>query len=235
MEKNRDINIKPGKFRIPVVVPRRNGIDAISVLDLDDRMKYIYSGLIVADTIDGYILELINDTKRSNLYRQGFKGSLNEMKRRIDKYKSIMYDSVCITESSKRELTSNLDTLDDEFGNDIKILFHSIKRYVQKFIDNPDHVTCIARASIINVLSGYSIMNDEKVSRIMSKVMMRDVCLDDVNIKAINFESKKFTGYFASIYGEVDIDLNNCDEIFTAFSIIDKKMNKIHEILKQTA
>lgn len=229
------INIKPGKFRIPVVVPRRNGIDAISVLDLDDRMKYIYSGLIVADTIDGYILELINDTKRSNLYRQGFKRSLNEMKRRIDKYKSIMYDSVCITESSKRELTSNLDTLDDEFGNDIKILFHSIKRYVQKFIDNPDHVTCIARASIINVLSGYSIMNDEKVSRIMSKVMMRDVCLDDVNIKAINFESKKFTGFFASIYGEVDIDLNNCDEIFTAFSIIDKKMNKIHEILKQTA
>lgn len=228
------INIKPGKFRIPVVVPR-NGIDAISVLDLDDRMKYIYSGLIVADTIDGYILELINDTKRSNLYRQGFKGSLNEMKRRIDKYKSIMYDSVCITESSKRELTSNLDTLDDEFGNDIKILFHSIKRYVQKFIDNPDHVTCIARASIINVLSGYSIMNDENVSRIMSKVMMRDVCLDDVNIKAINFESKKFTGLFASIYGEVDIDLNNCDEIFTAFSIIDKKMNKIHEILKQTA
>lgn len=229
------INIKPGKFRIPVVVPRRNGIDAISVLDLDDRMKYIYSGLIVADTIDGYILELINDTKRSNLYRQGFKGSLNEMKRRIDKYKSIMYDSVCITESSKRELTSNLDALDDEFGNDIKILFHSIKRYVQKFIDNPDHVTCIARASIINVLSGYSIMNDKKVSRIMSKVMMRDVCLDDVNIKAINFESKKFTGYFASIYGEVDIDLNNCEEIFTAFSIIDKKMNKIHEILKQTA
>lgn len=229
------INIKPGKFRIPVVVPRRNGIDAISVLDLDDRMKYIYSGLIVADTIDGYILELINDTKRSNLYRQGFKRSLNEMKRRIDKYKSIMYDSVCITEQAKLELTSNLDTLDDEFGNDIKILFHSIKRYVQKFIDNQDHVTCIARASIINVLSGYSIMNDEKVSRIMSKVMMRDVCLDDVNIKAINFESKKFTGYFASIYGEVDIDLNNCDEIFTAFSIIDKKMNKIHEILKQTA
>lgn len=229
------INIKPGKFRIPVVVPRRNGIDAISVLDLDDRMKYIYSGLIVADTIDGYILELINDTKRSNLYRQGFKGSLNEMKRRIDKYKSIMYDSVCITESSKRELTSNLDTRDDELGNDIKILFHSIKRYVQGFIDNTDHVTCIARASIINVLSGYSIMNDEKVSRIMSKVMMRDVCLDDVNIKAINFESKKFTGFFASIYGEVDIDLNNCEEIFTAFSIIDKKMNKIHEILKQTA
>lgn len=234
MEKIRDINIKPGKFRIPVVVPR-SGIDAISVMGLDNRKKYIYSGLIVADTIDGYILELINDTKRCDLYRQGFKGSLNEMNRRIDKYKSIMYDSVCITESSKRELTSNLDTLDDEFGNDIKILFHSIKRYVQKFIDNPDHVTCIARASIINVLSGYSIMNDEKVSRIMSKVMMRDVCLDDVNIKAINFESKKFTGFFASIYGEVDIDLNNCEEIFTAFSIIDKKMNKIHEILKQTA
>lgn len=228
------INIKTGKFRIPVVVPR-SGIDAISVMGLDNRKKYIYSGLIVADTIDGYILELINDTKRSNLYRQGFKRSLNEMKRRIDKYKSIMYDSVCITEQAKLELTSNLDTLDDEFGNDIKILFHSIKRYVQKFIDNQDHVTCIARASIINVLSGYSIMNDEKVSRIMSKVMMRDVCLDDVNIKAINFESKKFTGLFASIYGEVDIDLNNCDEIFTAFSIIDKKMNKIHEILKQTA
>ena len=88
------INIKPGKFRIPVVVPRRNGIDAISVLDLDDRMKYIYSGLIVADSIDGYILELINDTKRCNLYRQGFKRSLNEMKRRIDKYKSIMSASL---------------------------------------------------------------------------------------------------------------------------------------------
>lgn len=228
------INIKPGKFRIPVIVPR-SGIDAISVLDLDDRMKYIYSGLIVADTIDGYILELINDTKRCDLYRQGFKRSLNEMKRRIDKYKSIMYDSVCITEQAKLELTSNLDTLDDEFGNDMKVFFHSIKRYVQKFVCNPDHATCIARVSIINVLSGYSILNDEKLSRIMSKIMMRDVCLNDINIKAINFESKKFTGYFASIYGDVDIDLNKCDEIFMAFSIIDKKMNKIHEILKQTA
>ena len=59
--------------------------------------------------------------------------------------------------------------------------------------------------------------------------------MNDINIKAINFESKKFTGYFASIYGDVDIDLNKCDEIFMAFSIIDKKMNKIHEILKQTA
>ena len=48
------INIKPGKFRIPVVVPR-SGIDAISVMGLDNRKKYIYSGLIVADTIDGYI------------------------------------------------------------------------------------------------------------------------------------------------------------------------------------
>ena len=151
------INIKPSKFRIPVVVPRRNGIDAISVLDLDDRVKYIYSGLIVADTIDGYILELINDTKRCDLYRQGFKRSLNEMKRCIERYKSIMYRSVCITESAKRELASNLDTLDDEFGNDMKVFFHSIKRYVQKFVCNPDHATCIARVSIINVLSGYSI------------------------------------------------------------------------------
>ena len=68
------INIKPGKFRIPVVIPR-SGIDAISVMGLDNRKKYIYSGLIVADTIDGYILELINDTKRCDLYRQGFKRS----------------------------------------------------------------------------------------------------------------------------------------------------------------
>lgn len=206
MEKISDINIKPSKFRIPLIVPRVNGIDAISVMGLDDQRNYIYSGLIVADTIDGYILELINDTKRSNLYRQGFKGSLNEMKRRIDKYKSIMYNSVCLTESARYELTNYLDILDDEFGNDMKILFHSINRYVQKFIRNPDHVTCIARASVINVLSGYSIMNDEKVSRIMSKVMMRDVCLNDINIKAINFESKKFTGFFASIHGEADID-----------------------------
>lgn len=131
------INIKPDKFRIPVVVPRRNGIDAISVLDLDDRMKYIYSGLIVADTIDGYILELINDTKRCDLYRQGFKRSLNEMKRRIDKYKSIMYKSVCITDSAREELVNNLDTLDDEFGNDMRILFHSIKRYVRSSSATP--------------------------------------------------------------------------------------------------
>lgn len=228
------INVLPGKIRVPVVVPATNGLNAISALDIDDRVKYIYSGLIATDTIDGYILELISDTKRCNLYKQGFKRSINEMKRRVDNYKSIMYRSVYITESARNELTNNLDTLDDEFRNDIKILFHSIKRYVQKFIDNPDHVTCIARASIINILSGYSIMNDEKLSRIMSKVMFRDVCLNDNNIKAINFESKKYTGYFASIYGDVDIDLNKCEEIFTAFSIIDKKMNKIHEMIKQT-
>lgn len=230
----KQINITPSKIRVPIVMPKCSKRQIIEALSVDDRMKYIYSGLAVADMIDGYILELTGDTKKCGLFKQGFKRALNEMRRRIDSYKVIMYNSSYFNDKLRQELADNLDTLDDSFGHDIKILFHSIKRYVDKFINNPDHATCIARASVIELLSQYSMINDNKVSMLMSKATGRNIHLEDANIKGINFQARKFIGSFALLYGEVDINLNDCEEVFTAFSIIDKKMNRIHELLKQT-
>lgn len=231
----KQINITPSKIRVPILVSQASKRQAIEVLTTDERMKYIYSGLAIADTIDGYILELAEDTKKCGLFRQGFKGAINEMQRRIESYKVIMYRSSYFTDSIRRELANSLDTLDDSFRHDMKILFHSIKRYVEKFINNPDHSTCIARASVIEILSQYSIMQDNRVSRAISNAIGRSIHLKDANIKGINFQARKFIGDFASIHGEVDINLDNCEEIYTAFVIIDKKMNRVHELLKQTA
>ena len=233
MEIRKNIKIKPENVRIPVFMP--GNVNPLEAIDIDDRMRFVYSGLIMADTIDGYLVELELDTKRCGLYKQSFKASLNEMKRSIERYKSIMYKSVCITDSAREELVNNLDTLDDELNNDMRILFHSIKRYVQKFVSDTDHATCIARCSLIDILSSYSIMNDQKMSRILSNFTFRDLSLEDKNIKAISFQSRKYIGAFASLYGNVDIDLNDCEEIYMAFSIMDKKMSKVHEFLKQTA
>lgn len=121
MKKIEDIKIKPDKVRVPLFTP--GNVNPLEAIDIDDRMRFVYSGLIMADTIDGYLVELELDTKRCGLYKQSFKASLNEMKRSIERYKSIMYKSVCITDSAREELVNNLDTLDDEFGNDMRILY----------------------------------------------------------------------------------------------------------------
>ena len=227
------INITPSKTRVPIAMPKAKQI--IEALDYDDRMKYIYSGLAIADTIDGLVLELINDTENAGLFRQGFKGALNEMRKRIESYKVIMFRSSYFNDNLRQELSDNLDKLDDSFNHDMKILFHSIKRYVEKFIGNTDHATCIARASVIELLSQYSIINDTRVSNAMSNVTGRNIHLEDYNIKGVNFQSRKYIGHFASMHGEMDINLNDCDEVYTAFDIINKKMNRIHELIKQTA
>ena len=229
------INVTPKNIRVPIVMPSKlvpSKNDLIKCLSIDDRRKFIYCGLLVADTIDGLILELENDTRKTGIYRNQFKNSINEIKRNIENFKAVMYRSNNLPERLRNDLVDKLDILDDNFRNDISILFISVRRYVSKFINNPDHCTCIARASAIEILSQYSLMNDKKVSEALSKSSGMDLNLQDANIKRVNLFSKKFIGEFAAFYGEVDINLNNCDEIYSAFDIINRKANKIHEIIK---
>lgn len=228
----RKINVTPKHVRVPIAMPSKN--DLIKCLGMDDRVKFIYAGLLVADTIDGLILELENDVKKIGLYRNKFKYSINEVKRNIDNFKSVMFRSSNLSDRLRSDLVDKLDLLDDNFSNDISILFLSVKRYVSKFITNPDHCTCIARASIIEILSKYSLMNDKKVSEALSKVSGGDLNLQDSNIKRVNYFARKFIGEFALFHGEVDINLDDCDEIHSAFGIISQKANKIHEIINQT-
>lgn len=213
---------------IPAMIPGKiNPFDAISI---EDKRNFIYSCLIMADTIDGYLLELESLTKKCGLYKQSFKGSLNEMKRNMEAYKTRMYKEIC--KDSFDELTSKLDLLDDNFSNDITILFHSINRYVYKFVKHTVHANCIACCSIIEILSTYSIMNEKRMSELINSFSTRNISIVDKNIQAISFQSRKYIGAFAQLYGSVDIDLNNCSEIELAFTIIDKKMARIHELLK---
>lgn len=204
-----------------------NPLDAISV---QDKRNFIYSCLIMADTIDGYLLELESLTKKCGLYKQTFKGSLNDMKRNMEAYKTRMYKEIC--KDSFNELTDKLDLLDDNFSNDITILFHSIKRYVQKFINNLDHATCIACCSVIELLSNYSVMNEKNMSELISRFSARKISVVDKNIDAIGFQARKYIGAFGSMYGSIDINLNDCDEIELAFKIIDNKFAKVHELVK---
>lgn len=230
------INVTPKSIRVPIVMPSKlvpSKNDLIKCLSIDDRIKFIYCGLLVADTIDGLILELENDTRKTGIYRNQFKNSINEIKRNIENFKAVMYRSNNLPERLRNDLVDKLDILDDNFRNDISILFLSVRRYVSKFINNPDHCTCMARASIIEILSQYSLMNDKIFSDILSKQSGMVLNLQDANIKRVNFFAKKFIGEFATLHGEMNIDLGDCKEIHSAFGIISQKANRIHEILKE--
>lgn len=247
------VNIKPHNVRVPIFVPARiTKEQSISALDLDSRFKFIYSGLCLADTIDGFIVELENDTIKAGLYRQKLKSSINEMKKRMNNFKNLMLHPNCIPpgfekkigrklepkerkeliDNYRQSLADELDTLEDSFRKDMMILFYSIKRYISKFVPDSLHVTCLARVSVIDILSSYSLLSDKNLSEIISKASGKNVNLEDSNMRQVYFLSTVYIKEIFDRYKYIHLDLNNCDEIFTAFSIIDKKMNRIHELLK---
>lgn len=217
------------QVKVPMYVPNaRSPLDAIKAMTYEARTRYIYTGLMLSDTIDGYLTELQEDVKRANLYRQGFKKHLKAMQAAIGSYKQIMYNQ---PEAIQEQLVDKLDLLFDEFSNDMKLFYLSTREFVRGFAVNPDHATCIARASVIEVLSQYSLLKDKEISRGISNMTFRSINLEDGNLKTINFNARRFIGEFAKIYGDVDIDLNNCESIFNAFKVIDNKASRIEQIV----
>lgn len=206
----------------------KSPLEVVKAMTYDARTRYIYTGLMLSDTIDGYLTELQQDVKLANLFRQGFKKHLKAMQAAIESYKQIMYNQ---PEAIQEQLVDKLDLLFDEFSNDMRLFYLSTREFVRGFAVNPDHATCIARASVIEVLSQYSLLKDREISRGISNMTFRNINFEDPRLLTINFNARRFIGEFAKIYGNVDIDLNKCESIFNAFKVIDNKASRIEQII----
>lgn len=199
-------------------------------IPLDTRMKFIYSGLFLADTSEMYLLDTRGKTISSGLYKQEFKFSLNRMNHAILLYKNRMYSN--FSYKIREDIADKLDILHDRLDNDINILFHSINRFILKFIPNTDHATCITKVSIIEILTQFLLLRDETFNTEIGFCIIQK----DPDISTINNFSRRYINAFAKMYGEVDINLNNSDEVALAFEIFSNKLNSIDvEFIKKTA
>lgn len=217
------------QVKVQMYVPNvKSPLEAVKAMTYDARTRYIYTGLMLSDMIDCYLVELKEDVKNANLFRQGFKKHLKAMQTAIESYKQIMYNQ---PEAIQEQLVDKLDLLFDEFHNDIKLFYLSTREFVRGFAVNPDHATCIARASVIEVLSQYSLLKDRQISRGISNMTFRSINIEDGNLKTINFNARRFISEFSKIYGDVEINLNACELIFNAFKVIDSKASRIEQII----
>lgn len=186
---------------------------------------------MIIDVIDGYIQELESATKKANLFKHEYKKILNSMRDNLDKHSKSLFSSRVLTQKLHEEMTKYLDKLDDEFGNDIKLFYLSLRQYLLGKIPNSDDVTCIARASVIEVLSSYSIMNDNEMYNLIRKIAGRPIGIRNDEMKKINFQSREYIHLFSRKYKDIDANLNDCEAAVKAFEVINNKMSKIPEII----
>lgn len=207
-----------------------NKKELIKGININTRLIYIYSNFMLGDAIDGYITELERDTMNFNMFRQGFKKAINGMKKGIERYKQVMFKTAMITEETRNKLVETLDKLDDEFHNEIKIFCLQVRQFLLDKVSS-EHATLIAKASTIEVLSQYSLINDKSMTEALSKLANRRLYSIDDNIKSVNFHAREYVREFHKVYKDIDVNLNDCQAIFNAFDIIDKKTAKIPEFI----
>lgn len=204
--------------------------ELIKQIDINTRLIYIYTNVMCGDAIDGYITDLESETIKARMFRQGYKKAINGMKSGMKKYKMVMFQSSMMNQDTKDKLVETLDKLDDEFNNEIKIFYLQVRQFLLDKVSS-DHATLIAKASTIEVLSQYSIFNDKAMTKQLSKLSGRRMTSIDDNIQSVNFYAREYIREFSRRYKDIDINLNECQAIFKAFEVIDKKTNKIPEFI----
>lgn len=200
-------------------------------IDIETRLIYIYTGVMILDAIDGYIKELENATIKANLYKHNFKRVLNKIKQSYEKHSKLLFSPQSMSKEVYNELTNALDKLDDEFNHDIKVFYLSLRQYLLNKIPDSDAVTCIARASVIRTLSEYSLINDKGMFDLLRKISGRPIGIHNEDMSMIHFYSGEYIRLFGSKYKDVDANLNDCQAAVKAFDIIDKKTQQIPKFI----
>lgn len=215
------------KIKCPRLIADKSKI--IKQIPLDARMKFIYSGLFLADTAEMYLLDTRGKTISAGLYKQEFKFSLNRMNHAILLYKNRMYGN--LSYRMREDLANKLDVLHDRMDKDLNILYHSINRFVLKFISNTDHATCITKVSMVEIMTQFLLLRDES----FNKEIGVDMVQKDFDISTVCNFARRYINAFARMYGEVDINLNHSDEVALAFEIFSSKLNGMDvEFIKKT-
>ena len=200
-------------------------------IDIETRLIYIYTGVMILDAIDGYIQELEKSTIKANLYKHDFKRVLKKLQRSYEKHSKLLISPQSMTNEVYNELTNALDKLDDEFNHDIKVFYLSLRQYLLNKIPDSDVVTCIARASVIEVLSEYSLMNDKGMFDLVRKIAGRPIGIHNEDMHMVYFYSREYIRLFSNKYKDVEANLNDCQAAVKAFEIIYKKTQQIPKFI----
>lgn len=204
----------------------------IDGIDLDSRMIYVYGGLMVHDAMDMYILDLEEECKNIGMIHGKPWQLTRWMRERMNMYKATMYSPIMMDPKTRNALVESLGTLDDEFGLLIKQLRMSIRQYLLDRGYPDPYIGCISIAAVINILAQYSILNDVKIREIVQRQAGKRVHMGDEHAILIERYASKFMYYVSRINKKIDINLNDAERIKEAVMAIDKKCEKIPEIIK---
>jgi hypothetical protein len=223
---------------VDIIIPRVDTpMEAIKLIDVESRTMYVYSGLMLAGAIDGQIVELYYATQKRGLLRFMARKCVSEMQRNMEAFKRIMFHTNDPDMDNKLNLA--LDAMDDEFENKIKILYLTVRQYILDSVgDDPrldsDVITLLARANTIEILSQYSLFNDDVIGRKISKATFRNVNLKSKHMVQINHHAKRYTEEICRQTKKVNINFNASDSIRKAFEAIDKHILTIPELIRTT-
>ena len=225
-------------LNVDIVIPRVDKpIEAIKLIDVESRTMYVYSGLMLADAIDGQIVELYYGTKKKGLFRFATKKSVHEMQKNIEAFKRLMFHTNDPDMDDKLNIA--LDAMDDEFQEKIKLLYLSVRQYILDNVgDDPvvdsDIITILARANTVEILSQYSLFNDEVIGKKISHATFRNVNLKSKHMVQINHYAKLYMEEICRQTRKVNINFNNSEAIRKAFEAIDKHILTIPELIRTT-
>lgn len=206
--------------------------EAMNMLAPECKLNYVYTSLMVMDAVDGQVAELEQAAVEAGVYRHKVKRCIMEMKRLMSNYKYVFYRSIDVDGRVGEKLVNVLDALADEYDRDVALLHVNISQCLLNSLPDTTCVTVLARASVIDVLTQYIMINDAKVSKGVSKVLMRDVSVGDDRVRKLCHYARAIVDELDRQHKEWYVDLNSADSIRVAFEAFDRHVVKVVEVVK---
>lgn len=193
---------------------------ATSKVEVDFRANYVYGNIYLADLIDCYQTQLLSHSQKAGIYKHSHKQNVNSLSKIMIKYRRHMQSGM--SAEFYEAIGVFLDNLHEHLEDNIKILFYSVKRQVDKHISDSDLSYVVCDLAMINIMSDFELKRTHRYAQAIetaSGTFMQAIY--DAKIIAIHNTSKKMIA--GMITGGLGSLLN--DEIQRAFDTFAYNLN----------
>lgn len=205
---------------------------AMQYLTPECKLHYVYGMMAVCESIDGYVMSLIDYAKIAGIYRMNVAWLCNNIDKDYRRYKA----SLVNIDGGKRmreALHRALELLNQEYHGYMWGLHRAIDQAALGSGFPGDISKCIASASMINILAQYVRFNDNKLAKALEKITLQPVMLSDPNISLMEKRSGKLLEEIEKLFPKWKINMNDVEDIKLALKVIDVQLGRINEVIEK--
>ena len=206
--------------------------EAMKYLTPESTTHYVYGMLTVGEMLDGYVESLKDSLDVAGLRRQEIAWQWKNMNEDLNRYRSALF-AIEGGERMRSALKRALDMLSDEYHGYMWDLFRAIDQAALAVGFPSDIAKCLANASMVNILAQYVRFNDNKLSKSLEKVTMKNIQLGDPNIRLIERRSGKIIDEIDRLCPDWKIDLNQVESVQLAVKVIDVQLGRVLEVVER--